>query len=178
MLFVYRRLLRLYPAEFRAEFGDEMTAVIAEARSEARGFPAREKFFLHEVTGLLKGALQAHWRAAAGVHASPDFSSRRFTMRTGFRFPKSTAGLMAVILAGVLLAMEKARSIVRSLPSASAGQADYPDLFVGVVAIFVAACVLAAVAWAGLFAVRRSGVHRLSRMGAGGGKTLEIRDTR
>jgi len=159
MLSIYRRLLRLYPADYRSEFGDEMLGVIREAELEIKeGAVSRAVFLLREVAGLLNGALQEHWRSVVGSHPSMSlWSSTRFTMRSGFRFPKSTAALMAIILAGVVLTLEKARSIV-----ASAGEPDYPDLFAGVVVVFLAACVLAVAAWAALFAMRRSGVHRLA----------------
>jgi hypothetical protein len=170
MLRVYRQLLNLYPQSYRLAFGDEMLDVFADAQSETRGFAHRSIFLLREIAGLLKGALNERLRALTGSHEIIPFSSRRFTMRSGFRFPKSTAVLMAIILAGVLLAIEKAQSIVRS-----AAESDYPDLVTGMVVIFVAACVLAAVAWVGLFAMRRSGVHRLSKMLATGTVPPEIR---
>lgn len=37
-------------------------------------------------------------------------------MRSEFRFPKATVALMLLILAGVLIAIDKARSIQSSLP--------------------------------------------------------------
>lgn len=172
---VYRRLLYLYPHAFRSEFGDEMTSLFAEMLTDERGFAARSLFLLREIAGLLKGAV--HERLCSFDFPSiPDPISRRFVMRPGFRFPKSTAVLMMVILAGVLLAMEKATSIVRSLPASAAGQADYPDLFQGLVMICAAACLLAVLAWAALFAVRRSGMHRLSEVSTGGGKPFAARN--
>lgn len=176
MLSVYRCLLYLYPADFRSDFGDEMLGVFSEAQSDAKTGLARVAFFLREVAGVFNGALQERLRALNGSYSIMPFSSftsRRFTMRPGFRFPKSTAVLMAIILAGVLLAIEKAQSIVRS-----AAQSDYPDLVGGLIAIFVAACVLAVVAWAALFAVRRSGVHRLAQMPTSAGKAFEIQDSK
>lgn len=170
MLSVYRCLLYLYPPDYRSEFGDEMIGVFSEAESEAKVGLGRGGFFLREIAGLLNGALQERLRALTGSYSSITFSSRRFTMRPGFRFPKSTAVLMSVILAGVILAIEKAQSIVRS-----AAESDYPDLVGGLVAIFAAACVLAVVAWAALFALRRSGVHRLSQILASDRETISIR---
>ena len=168
MLFVYRCLVRLYPADYRSEFGDEMVGVFSEAQSTTeKNFLPQALFFTREIAGLLNGALQEHWRVVVGSHSSMSlWSPRRFTMRSGFRFPKSTAALMAVILAGVVLALEKARPIV-----ASNGTPDYPDLIVGVVIIFLAACVLAVAAWAVLFALRRSGVHRLAEIARLPGKS-------
>jgi hypothetical protein len=173
MISLYRRLLYLYPLNFRAEFGDEMADVFAEGRSNAKGVTARAQFFVRELAGLLKGAVQERWRAAPSFESINPLPPRRFTMRSGFRFPKSTAALMAVILAGVLLTMEKARSIVRST---SGGAPNYPDLFAEVIAIFAAACVLAAVVWVALYAARRSGVHRLSQTPTGESRTHAVRD--
>jgi hypothetical protein len=171
MLFVFRRLLFLYPVDYRSEFGHEMIGVFREAQSAVKkDFPSQASFFCREVVGLLHGALQEHWRAVTGSHSNMSlWSPRRFTMRSGFRFPKSTAALMAVILAGVILTLEKARLIV-----ASAGEPDYPDLLGGMVVIFLIACVLAVVGWAALFALRRSGVHRLSEVSSSADKTIEI----
>jgi hypothetical protein len=173
MLSLYRSLLYLYPAAYRREYGDEMAGVFCEAQSATKkDFRPRASFFLKEVVGLLNGAMHEHWRAVVGSHASMSlWSSRRFTMRSGFRFPKSTAALMAVILAGVALTIEKARPIV-----ASAGEPDYPDLFGGTVVLFVTACVLAGAGWAVLFALRRSGVHRLAEVAPTvAGETTQIR---
>jgi hypothetical protein len=163
MLFIYRCLLRFYPAAYRSEFGEEMIGVFCEAESAAeKDFLPQALFLLREAAGLMNGALHERWRSVVGSHSSMSWwSSRRFAMRHGFRFPKSTAVLMAVILAGIVLAIEKARPIV-----ASAGEPDYPDLFAGMVVIFLTACGLAVVGWAALFAMRRSGVHRLSDMRA------------
>ena len=41
-------------------------------------------------------------------------------MRSGFRFPKSTAVLMMIILAGIVLALEKARMIQASFSNGNA----------------------------------------------------------
>ena len=40
-------------------------------------------------------------------------------MRNGFRFPKSTAILMTIILAGVIVAIKKGEDIANSLPHIS-----------------------------------------------------------
>lgn len=159
MASLYRWLLYLYPAAYRCEYGEEMIGVYREAREERNSATAvqRSAFFFREIAGLLRGALQERWWSMVGSASFTPFSTRRFPMRPGFRFPKSTAVLMAIILAGTVLAIEKAESIVRS-----AAEPDYPDLLAGMVAIFLAACVLAVVAWAALFALRRSGAHRLA----------------
>ena len=54
----YRALLRLYPAWFRGEYGDEMAAAFAERQAEGRGTgpPA-----IQAVADVLPNALAVHW---------------------------------------------------------------------------------------------------------------------
>ena len=86
-------------------------------------------------------------------------------MRPSFRFPRSTVFLMSIILFGVVLAIEKAKIIVRiksGLPAAGASVWD-PMLWS---LIFAIALVLIAViaGWGVLFALRRTGVQRLAEL--------------
>lgn len=108
-LSVYRHLLRLYPAFHRERFGEEMFAVFCEMQAEAaaKGMVARSVFYVRETAGVMAGALQEHWRALGGDPVWLWFPTRRFTMRTEFRFPKATAVLMTIILAGVVLAIKR-----------------------------------------------------------------------
>jgi len=169
MLSLYRCLLFLYPAAYRYEYGDEMAGVFREVRSEIwdKGLLARGAFFLREVAGLLRGALEEHSHAITGSHLS--FPSRRFTMRSEFRFPKATPVLMTIILAGVILTIEKATAIEESLPHAYPQQLppiqpEHFTFFPAMAVIFLSAYAAAVIGWAVLFALRRSGVHRLSEM--------------
>ncbi len=91
-------------------------------------------------------------------------------MRNEFRFPKATAVLMMIILAGIVLALEKARMIQTSfsdgnpvVPMEAAHFTFFPTLVL-LLMIFYAAGL---VGWAILFALRRSGVHRLAEMSGG-----------
>jgi hypothetical protein len=125
---------------------------------------------LREFAGLLCGALQEHSRVITGSNLFPS-SSRRFTMRSEFHFPKTTPVLMTVILAGVILTIEKATAIQNSLPSAYPQQLPpiQPEnftFFPAMAVIFLSAYAAAVIGWAVLFALRRSGVHRLSEMPA------------
>jgi hypothetical protein len=166
MLSLYRCLLHLYPAAYRYEYGDEMAGVFSEVRSETgKGLLPRGKFFLREFAGLLYGALLEHSRAISGS----DFPPRRFTMRSEFRFPKATPVLMTIILAGVILTIEKATAIEESLPLAYPQQLppiqpEHFTFFPAMAVIFLSAYVAAVIGWIVLFALRRSGVHRLSEM--------------
>jgi len=65
---LYRAILKLYPAEYRAVFAPEMIDVFeqASAQSKRRGLPGRILFAVCECIGLLKGALlqqAAKWAA-------------------------------------------------------------------------------------------------------------------
>jgi hypothetical protein len=89
-------------------------------------------------------------------------------MHSEFRFPKSTAALMIVILAAVVMAIEKATAIARSQwptsnaplgPIHPAGFTFLPTMAV----IFAIAACAGTAGWLVLFALHRSGVHRLSQ---------------
>ena len=85
-------------------------------------------------------------------------------MRDGFRFPKTTAILMTVILAGIVVAIQKGEAIQASLP------ASHPQIgpiqphsvmlssIVSFLLIFYAA---GSIGWIILLALRKFGVHRL-----------------
>jgi hypothetical protein len=164
---LYQHALRLYPAFHRERFGEEMVDVFGEVLAEnaAKGRIARSVFCIREIAGVVAGALREHWRVLGGDHVWLLFSNRRFTMRNEFRFPKTTAVLMTIILAGVVLAIEKGEAIQRSLPYVNPPIGPihpvHSTLLPGVVfglAIFYAAGLIG---WSILFALRRSGVHRL-----------------
>src|SRR5215471_14223341 len=112
MLRIYRYLLHLYPAAHRLEFGDEMACVFAQAEAGLNCGPLhRLVFYSQELSGLFYGAAESHFRHLFGIHEWLPF--RRWNMRPGFRFPRSTVFLMFVILAGVVLSIDKAKTIVR-----------------------------------------------------------------
>jgi hypothetical protein len=113
---VYRQLLRLYPAIHREQFADEMMAVFADVEADtlSKGKLARGVFWTREIAGIVGGILHEHWRALGGDSVGLCFPTRRFTMRTEFRFPKTTAALMTIILAGVVLAIKKGETISSS----------------------------------------------------------------
>jgi len=168
MLIVCRSLLRLYPAEYREQFGDEMFAVLRDARAENTNtrLLARAEFYLREVAGLMAGALREHLRIRTHAQAGLSLSTGRFAMRNGFRFPKSTAILMTIILAGVVVAIRKGEAIAASLPNVSQPIAPIHSapsyLLPGVIAGFIFFYAAGLTGWAILFALRRSGTHRLA----------------
>ncbi len=166
---VYRKLLRLYPALHREQFGEEMIAVFGEMQAEtaAKSKLDRGQFLAREIAGVVGGALQERWRALGGDSIGLWFPPRRFTMRTEFRFPKATAVLMAIILGGIVLAIQKGESISASLQGAVSPPIGpihpvHSVLLGGIVMGFVFFYAAGMIGWVILFAMRRSGVHRLA----------------
>ncbi len=170
MLTLYASLLRLYPSPYREQFAEEMIAVFRDAGVDAhqKGSIATTKFYLSEMAGLFRGAIAEHARRILGQDVQFPLSSRRFTMRPGFRFPKATAFLMTVILAGVVLAIQKADAIRASVsdvnPPVVTIQPTQLTFLPTMALMFLGVYAAGAVGWVVLFALRRSGVHRLSEM--------------
>jgi hypothetical protein len=175
-LSLYRHLLRLYPATHRDRFGEEMVSVFGEMQAEATsmGIGAQIGFYLRETAGLMMGALQERWRSLAGgsiwlLFPTSLFPTRRVRMHSEFRFPKTTAVLMTIILAGVVLAIKKGETISSSHVNPPIGPLPptHSVLLGGIfltLAFFYAAGLIG---WAILFAMRRSGVHRLAETAGG-----------
>ena len=92
MLAFYQNLLRLYPGQYRRQFGNEMLTVFREVWAENKGrrLIPQAVFYAREIAGLVLGAALEHLHALAGVDARLSLSTRRLAMRNGFRFPKST----------------------------------------------------------------------------------------
>jgi hypothetical protein len=160
MLAIYQKLLRLYPRGHRRDFGDEMSTVFEDLHEDlaAQGLITRMRFYVHEGTGLLIGALREHWRAVG-----------RFTMQSEFRFPKATWILMTIILAGVVSAIEKGEAISASVPGP--GPVIPPihsgphTLVYGIAESFAAIYAVGLLAWGILFVLRRPGADRFGGQG-------------
>lgn len=165
MLSFYRCLLYLYPRLYRHEYADEMVAVFRDAHADVSAGSVKERisFRVRESGGLLAGALQEHIRIISGSHQLISFT--RFDMRPEFRFPRSTVFLMSIIFAGVILAMEKANTI--QVKYAAGAGSIWPSLpwFLGRTLLFT--CVTVMVIWGILFALGRTGVHRLANIQPG-----------
>ena len=157
---LYRSLLFLYPAPYRCEFADEMTYVFlqAEADTSSHSVGMRGAFDLREILGLMSGAVHTHICSLLGVDDWNSF--RRFNMRPQFRFPRSTVFLMCVILAGVTFAIQKAQHIQATLTGTPVRNQTAVPLLVTFAIVYAAA----AAGWAILFALNRSGTHRLSSL--------------
>ena len=169
MLSFYRWLLYLYPSLYRREYADEMISVFRDAQAEVStgSIGVRICFRARETWGLLAGAVQEHIRIIGGSY--PLISFTRFDMRPEFRFPRSTVFLMAIIFAGVILAMEKANTIQVKYGAGSVS--IWPSLpwFLGLTLLFTCATVM--VVWGILFALGRTGAHRLANLEPGTNRT-------
>lgn len=170
MIAIYSLLLRLYPVEYKQEFADEMLTVFEEARSDVAGknVTSRAMFSLRETLGLVGGALREHLRLAGARGFRLSIPRKAFTMSNGFRFPKSTAVLMTLILGGVLLAIKRGGEIEASLPHVNPQiapiQPAHEALIPPVVLLWMFFCALGVIGWGIMFALRRSGIHRLAEM--------------
>ncbi|HEY4766962.1 MAG TPA: hypothetical protein VIH75_25060 [Candidatus Sulfotelmatobacter sp.] len=162
MLTFYRWLLYLYPSLYRREYADEMVSVFHDAQAElsARRFGGRLSFRIRETWGLLAGAVQEHIGIIGGRYQLISFT--RFNMRPEFRFPRSTVFLMSIIFGGVILAMEKANTI--QVKYAAGSGSIWPSLpwFLGFTLLFT--CAAAMAGWGILFALGRTGAHRLANI--------------
>jgi hypothetical protein len=164
MLAIYRCLLRLYPAIDRYEYGDEMMDVLrkAHAANREKGALVRFFFFTHECFGLFSGAAHERIRSWVGSRNWAPFASRRFAMRSGFRYPTATIVLMAVIFAAVIVAIEKATSVSASMLHVNPHNVIKPYSLPQTIALlFGITYALGVIGWAILFALRRSGAQRL-----------------
>ncbi len=170
MLALYQSLLRLYPGPYRQQFAEEMIAVFRDVNTDAhkQGSFATARLYLREIAGLLRGAVAEQARRILGNNVPFPLSSRRFTMRSNFRFPKTTAFLMTVILAGVVLAIEKADAIRASVSDVNPPivniQPTHQTFLPTFALMFLMVYIAGTLGWIVLFALRRSGVHRLSEM--------------
>jgi len=171
MLSLFRSLLYLYPRAYRYEFNEEMLAVLCEVQTEMqkKGTLAQIIFLAQEAGGLLFGALQEHLRTLTRFHGKAISSLGRFAMRSEFKFPKATVLLMALILAGILLAIHKAKAIQASVAYANpqVGPIHSTQQFMllpTLLVVLAGACIAGAIGWAFFFALRRTGMHRLSNV--------------
>jgi uncharacterized membrane protein (DUF106 family) len=93
-------------------------------------------------------------------------------MRNQFRFPKATAVLMAIILGGVVVAIQKGEAISASLQDAVTPPIGpihpvHSVLLGGIVLGLLFFYAAGLIGWAILFALRRSGLHRLAETSLG-----------
>ena len=169
MLAFYRWLLYLYPSLYRREFANEMLLVFRDAHADAGAgsFAERICFHVRETCGLLAGAVREHLNFTSISGSLISFT--RFDMRSEFRFPRSTVFLMSLIFGGVILAMEKANTIM--VKYAGGEGSIWPSLpwFLVFTVIFTFAGALAVRGI--LFALGRTGGQRLANIQTGPNRT-------
>jgi putative ABC transport system permease protein len=92
---LFRLLLRLFPSEFRGDFGDEMSAVFGDARADA-------------ATAGRLGILRLWWRTLGGSlatapreHAAVLVRDASYGLRLMRKYPLATAAAMLTIALGV-----------------------------------------------------------------------------
>jgi putative ABC transport system permease protein len=89
---LFKVLLRLYPADFRARYGSEVLAAAADAQEEARGAPlaVRMRLLAFSVRDVVGAAMRQRFRrvrtstisALGGGHPQPSRQSKRSEMDT------------------------------------------------------------------------------------------------
>jgi hypothetical protein len=159
---LYRCLVRFYPKDYRREYAGEMLSVILESQQQLtnKSFAELLSFSARETAGLLCGAGREHLRLLLGSQGLVPI--RRFNMRPEFRFPRSTVFLMTVVLAGVILAIEKATQV--EVKNGTTLGMVWPALAVFFLFMSLAMSAVAACVWAVLFALRRTGMQRLDNV--------------
>lgn len=89
-------------------------------------------------------------------------------MKSEFRFPKATVGLMIVILAAVMFTIEKAKAISASVPHANppVGPIQHAQATImgTMLVTLIWAIVAGAIGWGIVHALHRSGTRRLSEV--------------
>jgi hypothetical protein len=161
---LYRRLLYLYPAAHRHEYGEEMAWVFQQAYATVRKEKvlAHAEFCTREIRGLLVGSVREWFRR---VSNSYDWvPGKGGSMDRKFRFPRATLVLMLLSLVGVVLSLEEASVIQTRYGSGGSIGPVWPALLWTFGRILLIASAAAAAVWGIFFALRRSGVHRFAEL--------------
>ena len=85
-------------------------------------------------------------------------------MRDGFRFPKATAVLMTLILAGIVVAIQKGEAIQASLPASNPPVGPiqpHSEMLSSIVSFLLIFYAAGSIGWIILLALRKLRVHRL-----------------
>ena len=164
MLCLYKRLLRLYPAPYRQQFADEMLSLFNQLQCESsiQTRPRRGLFYVREIAGVLRGAARERCSVLRGQDVG--LFKGEFMMHDGFRFPKTTAVLMALILAGIVVAIQKGEAIQASLPASNPQIGPiqpHSEMLSSIVSFLLIFYAAGAVGWIILLALRKFRVHRL-----------------
>lgn len=77
----YSALLHLYPASFRAEYGDEMRSIVATRHRETTGTLARLALWVDTILEVLGNAIAVHWDI---LRQDLRYTARTFARSPGF----------------------------------------------------------------------------------------------
>jgi len=160
---LYRRLLYLYPAAYRYEYGEEMAGVFQQAHAEVKKEKvlARAGFCARELCGLLLGSVRERVRRLSDSYDW--LPGKGGSMEAKFRFPRATLLLMLLSLVGVVLSLEEAR-VIQTHYGGGSVPPEWPALLWIFGRLLLIALATAAMFWGAFFALRRSGVHRLEEL--------------
>lgn len=157
MTTVYRLLLRLYPQRHRAEFGQEMTSVFRDAQTALRpALATKISFYQREYFGLVSGAVHAHLDRLFG----PGIPFRRLDMKPQFRFPRSTIVVLLANFAGAIFIIAKGKAISHVIGI----WLVLGSVVVHLLVFALLAMSAAALLWAVLNNLHRTGAHRLENV--------------
>ena len=164
MLRLYDQLLRLYPVPYRRQFADEMLSLFNQLQCENRIHTRLQRgiFYVREIAGVLRGAAGERCRALRGEDMG--LFEGGFMMRDGFRFPKTTAVLMTLILAGILVAIQKGEAIQASLSTSNPQIGPiqpHSVMLSSIVSFLLIFYAAGSIGWIILLALRKFEVHRL-----------------
>jgi hypothetical protein len=161
---LYRRLLCLYPAAYRHEYGEEMAWVFEQVHVEVKKkrVLARAEFYAREMRGLLFGSLRERVRRFSNSYDW--LPGKGGSMESKFRFPRATVVLMLLSLVGVVLALEQARVIQIHYGGSNSVAPAWPAFLWVFGRVLLIAAATAASVWGIFFALRRTGVHRLAEL--------------
>jgi hypothetical protein len=168
MLSLYEHLLRLYPGPYRQQFADEMLSVFNQLQCENSIHPRLRRgiFYVREIAGVLRGAAGERYRSLRGEDLG--LFEGGFMMRDGFRFPKATAVLMTLILAGIVVAIQKGEAIQASLPASNPQigpiQPVHSVMLSSIVSSLLIFYAAGSIGWIILLALRKFRIHRLDEI--------------
>lgn len=153
---LYRWLLFLYPADYRAIFGTEMTKVFDEAHAAAskRGILGRAAFYMRELTGLIWTASCAQIR----IHSGWADGVKRFV--------NGRAAVTALIF--MFVAVVAAIEILKSFAfhQHHAQPMLWHEFLLAILVGLTVACG-GAVGWTVAFFLGRTGMHRIASIDTG-----------
>ena len=124
MLRIYRAVLRLYPGEFRDEYGRELSLVLADRLRDESSAAGRVLVWLHALAGVIVEAPFEHLRVALGASAS---GVRRMVMRHAMTLAAS--GLAIGIVAAAALAYLLRTQLYQVSPLDPVSYAIAPAIF-------------------------------------------------